>query len=198
MITYYKKFMKHLKIYEAFTDSDFSDLRQHAKLMQERYTTEEIGLIRAWGTTLYLAYHDLLSGGDLVPYPLYLETLAEYALLDEESEEYEEMTDWICDEPPTIDRVPLWNKSRLQKDFAVIANKTPTDMEITLYRTSDKEEPGLNSYTLRHGWYGDIKNQREYMLPKGTPVIWGHGIADNDEIIWSPTLDDLKRYIVNK
>lgn len=195
--------MKHLHPFESFLNESMNksnpallELQQHAMEMQKKYSIHEIGLIRAWGTTLYLAYHKLSKSGNMVPYEEYAEILSEYAVLSEFSDEYEDINDWISDIPPTINGVPFWNQSRLENDFNEIANKTPTDREITLYRTSNKEEPGLNSYALMTGVYGDVVNQREYLLPKGTPIIWGHGVADDNEVIWSPTLSELKKYAI--
>lgn len=186
--------MKHIKLYEAFVnESLLIELRSAARQFQKKYSKEEIGLIRAWGTTLYLAYHKLGSY-KTVDYDLYLKTLKEYASFDEDSEEYEDVTDWLSEIPPTIDGVPVWDKNRLEKDYKKMASKTPLPYDLIVYRTSIKEEPGLNSYTTVDGIYGDIKNQRAYNIPKGTPIIWGHGIADNDEVIWSPSQSDLKNY----
>lgn len=197
--------MKPVKLFEEFLNGLFIEsnshqlsLQKHAMEMQKKYSIHEIGLIRAWGTTLYLAYYNLPKSGTVVPYKEYVEILSEYAVLSELSDEYEDITDWISDSPPTINRVPVWNQSRLENDFNKIANKTPTDREITLYRTSKKEEPGLNSYSLISGVYGDVVNQREYLLPTGTPIIWGHGVADDNEVIWSPTLDELKEAFIKK
>jgi len=186
--------MKRIKLFEDFIcESSLGDLRIAATQFQKKYSIEEIGLIRAWGTTLYLSYHKLGSY-KTVDYSLYLKTLKEYASLDEDSEEYEDITDWLSDIPPTIDGIPVWDKKRLEKDYQKMASKTPLPYDLIVYRTSNKEEPGLNSYTTIDGAYGDIKNQKTYNVPKGTSIIWGHGIADNDEVIWSPSQSDLKNY----
>lgn len=186
--------MKRIKLFEQFVnESSLNELRSTASQFQKKYSIEEIGLIRAWGTTLYLTYHQLGSY-KTVDYNVYLETLKEYATLDENSEEYEDMSDWLSDNPPMIDGIPVWDKKRLEKDYQKMASKTILPYDLTVYRTASREELGLNSYTTVDGIYGDIKNQRAYNIPKGTPIIWGHGIADNDEVIWSPSQSDLKKY----
>lgn len=191
--------MKHIKPFaqflnEAITSSELV-LQKHAIRMQKKYLIHEIGLIRAWGSRIYLSYYNLSKSGTMVPYKEYVKILSEYAVLDEYSEEFEDLDDWMTNVPPTINKVPLWNQDRLQDDFNKMANKTPTDREITLYRTSKKEEPGLNSYTVSSSGYHEYGTQRKYLLPMGTPVVWGHDIADMDEVIWSPTLAELKKYI---
>lgn len=195
--------MKHITLFEQFINELFIEsntyllaLQKHAMRMQKKYSIYEIGLIRAWGNRLYLSFYGLSKSGNMVPYEEYVKILSDYAVLDEYSEEFEDINDWITNVPPTLNKVPLWNQDRLQDDFNKMANKTPTDREITVYRTSIKEEPGLNSYSLESGVYGDVINQREYLLPKATPIIWGHDIADINEVIWSPTLDELKKFII--
>jgi hypothetical protein len=90
----------------------------------------------------------------------------------------------------------------MDKIFSNIAKKTPAPFDFTIYRTSAKEEDGVNSYTVHTGaysnWHAGDSVERAYMIPKGTPIIFADADADNGEIIWNPTKSDLAKYRIAK
>lgn len=166
----------------------------------QRYNTFERGLIRAWGGLLYLGYHNLPEDGSTVSRNKYKSELEEYFRTSYDDPKFEEFEDWFSETPPTIGGIPLFNKLILRDDFKTIATKTPAPFDMMIYRTSEKEEPDLNSYTVISGaytskdWLEGV--ERAYLIPKGTPLVFASGIADNGEILWAPTQEELDIYSV--
>ena len=152
---------------------------------QNKYEDWEKGLIKAWGGVLYLGYHILpVNLNNLVDFDRFKNIMVEYF---KNSDSDEDMQDWMSDVPPTLDKgkYSLFDKNRIDKVFTEIANKTLTADELIIYRTSDNHMSGWNSYTLRNDNSYTYKNSLTiaYKLPKGFPVIFADGIADNDEVI---------------
>jgi hypothetical protein len=109
------------------------------------------------------------------------------------AESDEDLQDWMSDSPPTYNKVPLFDKERLENDFNNIAKKTPLSEDMILYRSSRLlEREGLNSYTIHKNRYDGL--ERCYKVPKGTPIIFASGIADDGEFIWNPTKYELSKY----
>jgi len=178
------------KLFESFDQS------LHSR-MQQSYEDFEKGLIRAWGGLLYLGYHNLPEDGPTVSRNRYKSELEEYFNMDYDDPEFEAFEDWFSEMPPTIGGRPLFNKSIVRDDFEVIASKTPTPEDMIVYRTSVTEQPGLNSYTQKPGEYEITQGKgRAYKIPKGTPLVFASDIADNGEIIWAPTQEELDMYRV--
>lgn len=169
--------------------------RDLSEKMQRAYSDWQRGLIVAWGQTLYLEYHNLDNKLDTVSRSKYEAWLSKLARTKKDSVAFERMFDMLSENPPMLDGKALWDKSTLEADFNAIANSTPTPEEITIYRVAVKEEDGVNSYTFNKDGYGYLSGeQRAYRLPKGTPVIFAHAIADIDEVIWNPSNSDLRKY----
>lgn len=177
------------RLFESFDQSLHSD-------MQREYEDFEKGLIRAWGGLLYLGYHNLPEGIPTVSREVYKRELRTYGRMDYDDPEFEEFEDWFSEMPPTIGGRPLFNKSIVRNDFEVIASKTPTPEDMIVYRTSQKEQTGLNSYTQNPGTYSYAGEERVYRIPKGTPIVFASGIADDGEIVWAPTQEQLDKYRV--
>ena len=180
--------MKNIKVFENFIKESGVD-----------YLPWEKGLILAWGNLLYLGYHSLPENSKKVSDSLFKSTMEDYWRLDKDSEEFEDMSDWFSDTPPRLnDGTPLFDKGRLRDSFEVIAQKYPAKTPLTLYRTSREAETGINSYTTEKGQYSNLGyKEREYLLPIGTKVIWADGIADDNEVIWNPSQEDLDKYLIN-
>ena len=193
--------MRHLLTYALFESETGEVTDSFFKSMQQRYDAFEKGLIRAWGGLLYLGYHNLPEDGTTVSRNRYKSELEEYFNMDYDDPEFEAFEDWFSEMPPTMGGRPLFNKSILREDFKVIASKTPAPFDIMVYRTSKEEEPDLNSYTVRKGAYLAPESwpegiERAYLIPKGTPLVFASDIADNGEIIWAPTQEELDMYRV--
>jgi hypothetical protein len=176
----------------------FKLFEEFIKNRNPEYSKWENGLILAWGQLLYLGYHNLPEDSNKVQYSKFLSIMEEYWDLDKDSQEYEDISDWFSDSPPTIKGIPLYDKKRLRESFDRIAKKYPTKSEIIVYRTSRIPESGVNSYSLNKGQYGYFKlaEERSYLLPVGTNIIWADGIADDNEVIWNPTEEELIKYLV--
>jgi hypothetical protein len=168
------------------------DLNVQSQMVQ-RYNDWERGLIKAWGGILYLDYHSSLpSRGKTQPLSDLKQTLKEFYKLDKDSPRYEEMEEWI-QEGGSVRGVPLFTKTLLDKIFNDIAAKTPAPFDFVIYRTSTKEQDGVNSYSGSKGLYSYVSGtERAYLIKKGTPVIFAGIDADQNEIIWVPSRSDLK------
>lgn len=201
--------MNHLKDYTAFNEGFYKEIvseknqfikeQLEINKLQNKYEDWEKGLIKAWGGVLYLGYHNLPNTlNNLVDYNRFKQTMLEYF---KESDDNEDMQDWMSDTPPTLDKgkYSLFDKNRIDKAFTEIANKTIITEELTIYRTSDNYLPEWNSYTLRNDNSYAYKNSStiSYKLPIGFPVIFADGIADNDEVIVKLTeqnMSDFKQH----
>ena len=181
------------RLFESFDQTLHSE-------MQQDYDDFEKGLIRAWGGLLYLGYHNLPESGSTVSRDRYRRELEEYYEMDYDDPEFEDFEDWFSEMPPTIGGKPLFNKSIIRDDFETIARKTPAPFDILVYRTSEREEPGINSYTVLPGEYSGLGwssgEERAYKVPKGTPMVFASGIADKGEVILMPTTEELIQWRV--
>jgi len=189
--------MRNIITYDLF-ENEGSEISQSLfRQMQQRYNVFERGLIRAWGGVLYLGYHNLPEEGPVVRREDYERELSHYATLDEEDPEFEDMYDWFSDAPPRMGGRALFNKRILREDFRRMAEKTLTPFDMVIYRTSEIEEPGLNSYTIKKGAYSNPQlKERAYLIPAGTPLVFASDIADDGEIIWDPTQEELAEYSI--
>ena len=160
----------------------------------KKYEKWERGLIRAWGGLLYISYHNFKDSGKTQPFDNFKMEMENLFDMREGTDEYHDIHEWLSD-GGLDDGIPLFTKKMLDDLFSKIAKKTPAPYDITIYRTADKEQPGVNSYTLidDDSYYGYMKSvRRGYNIPKGTPVIFAGIDADEDEIIWIPSSKDLK------
>jgi len=165
----------------------------------KKYEKWERGLIKAWGGLLYISYHNFKDSGKTQPIDNFKREMENLFDMSEDTEEYLDIHEWLGD-GGLVDGIPLFTKKMLDDLFLKIAKKTPTPYDITIYRTADKEQPGVNSYTLMDddSYYGYMKSvRRVYNIPKGTPVIFAGIDADEDEIIWMPTKSDLTKYRIS-
>lgn len=99
----------------------------------------------------------------------------------------------LSDGPPTLNKgMALFDKNRIDQVFTEIANKIKLTTPLTVYRSSDNEEDGWNSYTTKPGEYSGT--ERKYLLPIGKNIINAHKIADNNEIILNLSKHELIDY----
>lgn len=117
-----------------------------------RYSSSDRGFIKAWGDTLYLGYHDLPLEGATQSREQVMLDMEELDSVPENGDEWEEILDWLVD-GGSRSGVPLWNKTTLTQFYKEIAEKSPLKEDLIVYRTSEKELPGLNSYTVDKGAY---------------------------------------------
>jgi hypothetical protein len=183
--------MKNLKTYKELFESNFT-------VEQNNYEIFEKGLIMAWGDAMYLSYHNLPQ--HISKKVSLIETKKQFELYYSNSEDDEDLQDWMSDSPPTMNNgVALYDKQLLDTLFSNIANKTRLKKELTVYRvsTSDTPDIGWNSYSIKKNHFGVINtNMYEYVfiLPKGFPVIFADGLADNDEVILKLEKSDIEKY----
>lgn len=180
-------------------DVDTSKIKEVTKAVQakmaKKYEAWERGVIRAWGNIFYLDYHSMSKSGKTQSLNQLKKDFATLQKTDPNSSKYEELQDWF-QEYGKRGGVPLFNKKVMDDIFMSIAKKTQAPFDFIIYRTSDKEQDGVNSYTTEKGAYLDWANgpERAYMIPKGTPIIFADADADNNEIIWAPTNTQLKKF----
>lgn len=151
------------------------------------YKTWELGLIKAWGDVLYLGYRNLpLKIEKIVSYD---ETIKEFRNYFWNADEDEDLQDWMSDMPPTMNKgFALFDKSRINKMFSDIANKTPLQKELTVYRFS-KNWDRINNETDE--WFSFTTDpniiyngdKRKFKLKPGCPIVYTFGYADKNEVI---------------
>lgn len=205
--------MKPLKLFEDFineadaksgdgfkpVDTDTSKLKEVNQTVQakmaKKYETWQRGIIKAWGSIFYMDYHTMPKGGKTQSLDQLKKDFTILYNTDVNSSKFEDLDDWI-QEYGKRGGVPLFNKKVMDDIFMSIAKKTQAPFDFIIYRTSDKEQDGVNSYTTEKGAYLDWANgpERAYMIPKGTPIIFADADADNNEIIWAPTNTQLKKF----
>ena len=163
--------------------------------MAKKYQDWERGVIKAWGSIFYLDYHSMPRGGKTQSMDQLKKDFALVFKTDVNSDKFEELDNWI-QEYGNRGGVPLFNKKVMDDIFMSIAKKTPAPFDFIIYRTTDKEQDGVNSYTTEKGAYANQANgsEKAYLIPKGTPVIFADSDADNNEIIWMPTKAQLKKF----
>ena len=190
--------MKRIKLFEEFAKSGYESSAMNS--MVKKYEKWERGVIKAWGSIFYLDYHKMPTSGKTQPFNQLKRDFIEFFNTPFDSDEFEELDYWI-QEHGKRDDVPLFNKKVMDNIFKDIAKKTPAPIDFIIYRTSAKEESGVNSYTVNKGsysnWHTDNSVERAYLIPKGTPVIFADADADNGEIIWMPTKSDLIKYRIS-
>lgn len=165
---------------------------------QSKYEDWEKGLIKAWGHTLYLSYHNIPNTiQNIVDENTTKKVFAEYF---RDADEDEDLQDWMSDEPPTMNKgVAVFDRNRLSKMFAIIANKTKTTEPLTVYRYEDRDyEPGWNSYTTDSDISDPVSSERikkSYTLPVGYPVVFASGLADQNEVILNLSNEDKAKFV---
>lgn len=190
--------MKFIKLFEEFARSGYESNVMNN--LVKKYEKWERGVIKAWGSTLYIDYHSMPKGWyKTQPLNQLKNDFLKFFKTDIDSTKGEDLSEWLADGGKR-NGVPLFNKMIMDKIFKDIAEKTPAPFDFTIYRTSKKEESGVNSYTVNKGAYSNWQSggvERAYLIPKGTPVIFAGVDADNGEIIWNPTKAELKKYRVS-
>lgn len=183
-------------------DVDTSKIKEVTKAVQakmaKKYEAWEHGVIRAWGNIFYLDYHSMSKSGKTQSLSQLKKDFTTLQKTDPNSSKYEELQDWF-QEYGKRGGVPLFNKKVMDDIFLSIAKKTPAPIDFVIYRTSNKEQDGVNSYTTDKGAYLDWAqgSERAYLIPKGTPVIFADPDADDNEIIWMPTKAQLKKHRIS-
>jgi len=183
-------------------DADTSKIKEVTKAVQakmaKKYETWERGVIRAWGDIFYIDYHIMPKAGKTQSLDQFKKEFTTLQNTDPKSLKYEELQDWI-QEYGKRRGIPLFNKKMMDDIFLSIAKKTPAPFDFIIYRTSEKEQDGVNSYTTEQGAYLNwaAGSERVYLIPKGTPIIFADADADHNEIIWMPTKAQLKKHRIS-
>jgi hypothetical protein len=156
----------------------------------KEYDSFDKGLIKAWGEVLYLDIHKLPDTiSKIVSHDEYEEYFKDFNNAEYGDDEYDDMVDHLSDLPPTINGgIALFDKNRIYNSLDKISKKTRLKDEIIVYRMTDKKDDGheeWKSYTAGDPKkYGSkVDNTIAYKLSSGYPVIFAHGLADNDELI---------------
>lgn len=161
------------------------------------YEDWEMGIIKAWGHLLYLAFHS-------VPWKIEKHRLVSIQDFKKEFREYlnnsedEDLQEWMAESPPSYDggRIFLYDGERMNSALFNIAEKTRLTKPLIVYRYETVEGSGWNSFTtnpdLRYG--GD---EKKYSLQVGTPVIFTDGLADRDEVIVHMTEDEKREWVLS-
>lgn len=172
--------MKYIKLFE-----------QYNKNLQP-YEGWELGLIKAWGHVLYLAYHNLpIHIEKKISDIEFREVMIDYY---KNSDDDEDLQDWMADEPPTMNKgYAVFDKNRITNCFEQISNKIIIEEPLIVYRSSEFEQEGWNSYSTKKGGYYGI--EREYLLPIGTNIINADNIADQNEVILNLSRKQLTDYL---
>ena len=182
--------MKHIKLFEEF-NNNLVDLNVQRK-MSKKYETWERGVIKAWGGVLYMEFHDMENTGTTQDIKTLKKEFKIFHGLEYNTDEYDDYDEWFQD-GGSDDGIALFNKGTLNKIFKDISKKTPAPFDFVIYRTSNTEQPGINSYTTSNNRYDHYDGiTRSYLIKKGTPIIFAGIDADDDEIIWIPSSKDLK------
>ena len=165
---------------------------------QSKYDTWELGLIKAWGHLLYLSYHNIPDTiSKIVDEKITKKTFEEYY---RNADSDEDLQDWMSDEPPTMNKgVAVFDKNRLFQMMTSVANKTKLQDPVIIYRYDNTNyDQGWNSYTVNKNestYGGKDRTMRSYTLPKGYPVIFADGIADDDEVIVNLSAAEKAKFI---
>lgn len=188
--------MKYIKLFEEFNSANQDAAEAYMQKAVKKYETWERGLIMAWGGTLYINYHNFPTAGKTQPIEALKAAMVELFNMERGSDEWLDMDEWLADGGKS-DGIPLFNKKTLDNLYMEIAQKTPSPYDIIIHRSADNEYAGVNSYTLidDDSYLGYKKTKRRgYKIPKGTPIIFAGVDADDSEIIWAPTKNQLKKF----
>lgn len=158
------------------------------KLSKRNLTKTKAFVIKLWGSLLYMSYDGFKSGEDLSKTKDFENMRDEY-MNTQDQDDLDELNEWIDEGARLKNGKSLINKTTIDSIFSSAETKLPEEMIV--YKTHLKNDiPRKDrwiSTTLNKGVYGSDKNQdlieTQYKLPKGTPVIFTHGLADKDEII---------------
>lgn len=168
-------------------DSEAAYLRLVA-VARSKYKPAVKGFVRMWGDLLYLVYHQIPPGR------LDAATAKRFVKLCEDYEKHpagrEDIMDWVTDARGCPEDGVLTCPRRVITDMlAFAAGLVRTDAPLLVRRTG-REVPGdYASYTIVEGGYdtdvggGGDHTVNAYLLPEGYPVIVGHGLADDWELI---------------
>lgn len=167
-------------------------------IYQQRYENWERGLIKAWGHLLYIAYHDLPENAPNMVEEMWAKR--EFVFYEKYSDTDEELRDWMSNTPPTMNGgQPAFDKNRISKFLTGIADKTKLEEPLVIYRYENTSyDQGWNSYTTNINdakYGGEGISRSSYTLPKGYPVIFASGIADQDEVIVNLSSADKAKFL---
>jgi hypothetical protein len=156
---------------------------------QSNYDDWEKGIILSWGGLLYIGYHKLPNKESLVSRQMFQKEF-EAAWHNRDDDDWmEDFSNWVTDMPPRYDDgKALFDKSSLTKIFQDIANKSILNKAIVLYRGYEgaRSAGGWNSWSVMPNQY-DHTNWKTFRVLPGAPLIFGHNIADDYEVIVNMT-----------
>lgn len=180
-------------------EEDPEEIAKVEKQAKESLDINKKFAINSWGSLMYMEYDTL---PDKNPHPtrddayhLKHDVIVTYvkALENNDEETRSDVEDWIQGGAKYNDGSAVLTKKVYDQIFESAQTILPSPMVV--YRTSgyggnsseddEKNNPRWQSFTRTQGVYrnGDNNIERRYVLPKGTPVIFTHGLADDNEII---------------
>ena len=155
------------------------------------YDTLQSCLVHAWGGTLYLDYDTLPSGpGDKSQLLRHLEKDYVRAVEKDDQDEVMDLQEWLGEGAPI--KIGSQRKYLLTKqlcDMIYTSCLKPLDEDLVIYKSGDGKSSGRwISVTINKGQYPDYGEEREYILSKGTKVIFTEGLCDDGELIINSSL----------
>ena len=189
--------MSYKKIIIEALDEENLKVYHSLKSKSNNYSDIEKMFIYGWGSLLYLSVelYKTLPNKLVSNYELE-ETAKEYveAATSNNGELLEELNDWLVDGGPFNSGKYLFNYKRLDQYLRSAAEETKLPAPLTIFRSDESSrsnEEILNEWqswsvalNARKRYGNDEDRQIEITLPAGTPVIYGHELADEYEIIF--------------
>ena len=153
---------------------------------KESLTDNQKLAIMLWGRLLYIDYDSLPEGEDESKSSNFEVLKKEFfdAHKNMDDEKLEELDEWINEGAKINGSKPTITKKTI--DNLLKSAETILPEEMTVYKSGSGIIPKNDrwlSMTTKKGLYKHLGNEQEYKLPKGTPVIFTHGLTDEGEII---------------
>lgn len=194
LMTFDEFILEKVGFLQGHTGPTATRVNNYLRHLVKKYEIWERGVIKAWGDILYLDYHALPKSGKTQSFEQLKRDFVEFFHTKSGTDEYDDLMEWL-QEGGSRNGIPLFNKKIMDSILDSIAKKTPAPFDIIVYRTSIKEQPGVNSYTIyKDGYEHHGGVEKSYLIPKGTPIIFAGIDADPGEIIWNASSSQLKQY----
>ena len=177
---------KNLQVYHSLKDA------------ASKYTEVEKLFVAGWGSLLYLNIDQYKSIPDsqLASMDHVYDVAKEYAEAHSSNDRDAmlDLDEWIEEGGPMKDGLYLFNYNRMDRILRNAAEKTKLKEPLTIIRAErtsrslediGKEWNSWSAGTKSGSVFGGKGDQSFTVdLPVGTPVIYGHGLADPEEIIF--------------
>ena len=177
---------KNLQVYHSLKDA------------ASKYTEVEKLFVAGWGSLLYLNIDQYkgIPDSQLVSMDHVYDVAKEYAEArsSNDKDTMLDLDEWIEEGGPMKDGLYLFNYNRMDRILRSAAEKTRLKEPLTITRAErtsrslediGKEWNSWSAGTKSGSVFGGKGDQSFAVdLPAGTPVIYGHGLADPEEIIF--------------